>query len=357
MKNIILFGSYSGNNKGDVAIALAITRSLLTNIYISKIYIPSKYPSLLSSYINNKKINIFHTLTSYWGVSTLKYLIKSDLIVIGGGGLFFSAKLFNPFFNHLINIFFIAIFNKLFLNKPLIIFAIGISNLDSTLSRFFAAFVFKHSTSIVVRDEHSYRIAKTLTDNKIIIFRDPAFTLKSSIAKKNTYKRPRIIFCLNDSLISKHSNDVYKLITSLSTNFEVFLFENTYFSGKLETFAKSFPSNNYKILIKPKLSPEEVVSLIKDFDLSISAPMHFSIFSFLAGTTTYLIAYNQKVVELAKILKTNNLFYPENMSAISKKIESHKFYNRVKVPFNVIDSARSGLAYLNHFIDELDYPN
>ena len=89
---IAVFGSYSGNNKGDLAIITSIVKNLLNNEKSITLFIPSKNPEALKAVLpkfEGNLVKVFKTITANWGISTLKIIKNTDLLIFGGGGLFF----------------------------------------------------------------------------------------------------------------------------------------------------------------------------------------------------------------------------------------------------------------------------
>jgi len=363
MVNIIIFGSYSGNNKGDLAILTAILNKLVGNSDVRKIYIPSKNPSLLTKFLFNPKLLFFKSLTSYWGFKTISYIRKSDIIIVGGGGIFFSNKIFNPFFNHLINIFFISLINNIFFKKPVYIMTIGMTHLETRVSKLLAKYILQTATIITVRDHLSLNIAKQICSKSIKMFADPAFTLSKPFFKLNKTSNEfkytnsnltKIIICINATLLEKKFNQIVSLINQLTKTSFVLLFENSYNLQNLHRLAKVLNVKNLCILRENKLSPVEIIQLISKFDIVISAPMHFSIFAHIARRPTILIEYNKKVKQLSKLLCNNNLFKISDLSKISILVNDPNIISAAStVPLNILRSSEKGLLNMNKFISQL----
>ena len=123
---ITILGSWSGRNKGDLAILRSILIQLQNTNKLLTVYIFSKDVNLLRKYLkditkdssNDIKIKILKSINVYFGPKTFHTLALCDKIIIGGGGLFFDTELFNPFFNHILNLFFIVVLLRIF-RKPI----------------------------------------------------------------------------------------------------------------------------------------------------------------------------------------------------------------------------------------------
>src|SRR5574341_2143482 len=96
-KKVVIFGSFSGYNLGDKAILMSMIKNLKDRCSIS---VPSKVPENISDI---EGINPFKTFTAFIGIRTVHEVKSSDVVIVGGGGLFFDYKIYNPFFNFLPN--------------------------------------------------------------------------------------------------------------------------------------------------------------------------------------------------------------------------------------------------------------
>jgi len=356
MKNVLIFGSHSSYNKGDLAILIAIIENL-SKIKKCKFYIGSKDPKELKKYIKNKNLEIQKTFKSYFGFKTLKYFKKADLVIYGGGGLFFSRKIYNFGSSHVLNLFFLTLINKLFFKKKIYIFSVGISHLDTTLSKIFVKFIINNSNVITVRDFESKKALLALTSKKIDIFRDPVFLLKARENEKirkyfeeNNNNRKKVIFCINDSIfkIKKSKNSLKNLnflINKISEKFDVYLFENSNKFNILYNF--KIDKKNINIIPFTDLSPSEIIFMITFFDISLSAPMHFSIFSYIANIPTVLINYDDKVEEFSKFTKNKNIVDINNLNKILDILKDINF-EKNKIDNTIIESAYKNIKKLSN---------
>ncbi|RKY21418.1 MAG: hypothetical protein DRP62_07980, partial [Planctomycetota bacterium] len=178
IKRVVIFGSFSGRNKGD----LAILRSQLIQlkrwaIEEITVYVFTKDTRQLREYLsdiitdgtdrNKLNIKILRSFTAYIGPMTLPVLARCDKVIIGGGGLFFDTKLLNPFFNHVLNLFFITALIRL-LHKPTLLFAVGCSHLNSKLSRVLTQFIINNAQIITVRDQSSKSELSCLANKSVL---------------------------------------------------------------------------------------------------------------------------------------------------------------------------------------------
>ena len=352
---IVIFGAHSGYNKGD----LAILKSMIENISNkTKILIGSKNPNELKNFIKNHKVEISKDYFSYFGVKTLFNIKESEILVFGGGGLFFSKKPYNLGYSHILNLFFITLLNKMIFHKSIYLFSVGCSHLNSKISKLMTKFILKNSKIITVRDSKSKKEFQKLTNKKIEIYCDPAFLLKKEYSRKinnyinkNKSNRKKIIFCINDSIfkIQKNFNEIKSLdktLSKLSKEYSIYLFQN---DNKYKIINKLNNYKNIKIIPFKNLSPNEIIYLISQFDFSISSPMHFSIFSYLAQIPIVLINYDNKVKEFYKLIKNKNILEINELEKIEELIKKINF-KKTTIDKKIINSASKNFKKLNEFI-------
>lgn len=365
-KKIAIFGSFSGINKGDVSIVYSIIENLNKindNLYF---IINSKNPTRINKYLIFSNLTIYKAFTNYLGLNIFKTLKSSDVVVIGGGGLFFSKKIYNPFYNHIINISLLLIINKIFYKRPTFLYSVGSSHIKSKIAIKLTKFILANVDVITVRDEYTKEFFSKLTKKDIFLSRDPAFLLESEkninikkyIKKKLSKKMKNIIICINDvSFNIKTSKSKYninkflKFVNMLSKEYNVVLFQNDSKINLLKKIVYQFNyTNNISYIEIKDLHPKEIIYLISKFDLSISLPMHFSIYSYLAKIPLITILYDDKVKNFNKIIKLKNS-YELNKYPTLKDINKIIFSNRTQiVEEQIIKLAVNNIERLNLFI-------
>lgn len=349
MRRITILGSFSGRNKGDLAILRSELIQLKTRAEKEPlsdeltIYIFTKDVSQMREYLSdlitgakdNKgsfdpaqdgiSIKILRGFTSYIGPKTLPVLAKSDKVVIGGGGIFFDTRLFNITFNHLLNLFIITLWLKL-LGKQVMIFAVGCSHLNSRLARWMTKVVLNNAKIITARDELSKRIFSECADKEIILGAEPAFLLEP----KKTFRAEKIVQSWPDGkkiLLSLHELMFYRKHLAVHKNtlnqflnhVSEFAKQNGYTILTYTNYTnQSFASKTAKLcgesaqtMLKDKnhLLPEELIYLFSEFDLVIATQMHVAIFAYLAGVPLMSLIYDDKVEEFNKLIGNQNYLY------------------------------------------------
>lgn len=335
-KIVHILGSYSGYNKGDLAILISIIEGI--HRYDSSIifYIVSKNPKYLKSQIPYNNIKIFKSFTSYLSVSTPYILWKTNTIIIGGGGLFFSRKLYNPFFNHIINLFIINIFNKLIFKRKIYIFSVGCSHLNSPLSRKLTQYILNQADQITVRDKLSYQTFSSLTSTPVQIFFDPVLTLPcdDNLPRKyESFSHIKILIIVNSSILNGNIMNIFiEYINTLSNVEPIILTENCHpfrHINKIYPYLKN--KQNIHIIDTEDLSPKHLSFWYSSFPHVITFPMHGLILSYnYASYYPVTIAYDDKVNMMNNIIENPIEYSPNNISKIKlqqKKIQNTKRNN------------------------------
>lgn len=337
MKRVTIFGSFSGRNKGD----LALLRSELIQLQKESkqeliVYIFTKDPAQLrenlSDIIASKKskinIKILRSFTSYIGFKTLPTLIKSDKVIIGGGGLFFDNRILDISFNHLPNLLIITLWLKL-LGKEMMIYAVGCSHLNSRLARWMTKVIINNAKIVSVRDELSKRILSEFTTKEIVIGADPAFLLepkKTARAERIAKSWPegkKILLSLHQFMfMKKEITDQEALLKQFLSQVCRFAEQNSY---SILTYT-NYTDQKFALKIarlcgklgktmlqgENHLLPEEIIYLFSKVDFVIATQMHVGIFACLAKVPLMSVVYDNKVEQFNKRIGNQNyLHIPE----------------------------------------------
>lgn len=355
---IAIFGSFSARSKGDLAILISMIENILKLNRNVDFFIPSKRPEELKKYINHENVTIYKTITAYFGLSTIKYMNKSEILVFGGGGLFFDQKMLNPFFNHIVNLFFLTLINKILFRKKTYLFSVGASHLNSKLGLALTGFILNNVDAITVRDNATFNLFSKLTDKRIDLFYDPAFLLEPSSSKKVDKfvallpnDKSKIVFCVNDSILRSCKERIVQTLIKLQKKYFVFLCMNIDDQGILDDLFERSDIGSLLTVNRLDYSPQEIIRIFGYFDYVISAPMHASIFAFVANSKLITIDYDDKVKELNNILKSkNNIDLNERdlrMDSLDEKYESD----------NLIDCGQIRESALKNFLRLVRYAN
>ncbi len=163
---ITLLGNNSGRNLGDMAIMSSILESLSKRLPDAEFYVPTINPSWVrehyGSRYNVKAINVMPWTLSLrlLGLPTLGCLAKSDCALICDG-IIFGKKLFNPAFNYLITLVFLAPLAGL-LGCKMVCYSTGIGPFPSWISKLFAKWTINSCDLVMMRERDSEKLTKEI---------------------------------------------------------------------------------------------------------------------------------------------------------------------------------------------------
>ncbi len=163
---ITLLGSNSGRNVGDAAIMSAIADVMTKEIPGIEIFVPSTNPKFIDQNYGDK-YNIKGVDVMPWtgsirlfGLTTFWCLIKSDAALICDG-IIFGKKLFNPLFNFLITLIFVAPFAKL-VGCKMVCYSCGIGPFPTKAGEIFAKWVLNLCDLVIMRENDSKKLAEQI---------------------------------------------------------------------------------------------------------------------------------------------------------------------------------------------------
>ncbi|WP_375724539.1 polysaccharide pyruvyl transferase family protein [Arcobacter sp. KX21116] len=182
-----LYGYYGFENFGDDLLLKTIIDEISLIDNKSYFFIRNnKEVNLLKNYKNilftnleqilqkngSKIFNIFNYFKE-----TCKYIKRSDVFLIGAGGLFLDKGKFNK---SIFILLLFTIYSKL-LNKKIIIFGVSLDILASPMTLFLVKNIFKLANFVAVRDGISYSYLKYIIPQKSVLSSDIVFLTKELI--------------------------------------------------------------------------------------------------------------------------------------------------------------------------------
>ena len=281
MKKAVCSGYYGFDNFGDDAVL-----SVLVNLFSKKydLTVFSASPEKTKKIYNVKSVNSFN----YFEV--LKSIIKSDVLISGGGSLLQDATSFKSLIYYL-GIIFIA---ELFF-KEVIIFAQGLGPFNSKFSELLVKTLLKRCKLITVRDIDSKRLLENWNIKSALVC-DPVFTMNITKQKKeNTLGIQLRKFCgVNDEFLKKLAAAV-----------------NNYFPDKNIVIFSLQPSIDLDVCLKFKdllrrdavvkngLSVPETLEEISKLEYLIGMRFHALLAGLMSGVKVLPVSYDKKVTSLA----------------------------------------------------------
>jgi polysaccharide pyruvyl transferase CsaB len=180
-KKILIAGYYGFSNTGDEAILSAMLTDLRSQRPELEFIIVSGNPDETAA-----RYNVSSVLYTDWN-EIIESARRCDLIILGGGGLFHDYWGFDP---HTLltrdhwSISFYSAFPLLatLLDKPLMLFAIGVGPLMSDAGRKYTYFAFDQAWVSTVRDIESKEslLSPCLDETRIKVTADPAYLITPS---------------------------------------------------------------------------------------------------------------------------------------------------------------------------------
>jgi len=313
---IMISGYYGFNNTGDEAILTTMVRDFKEKIPQIKIVTLSNKPLQTSQFYDIDSINRLNL------IKILSCLRDTNLFISGGGGLLQDSTGKGWSILYYLGLILIA---RIF-SVPIIIYAQGIGPINKQINRKLVKWILNKVDLITVRDSASKELLENLgiINSSIYVNSDAAFLLKKRQVTDIINKYPHIksLICSNScSTIgisvrdfdeeNKDLKRVFaKLVDDLIEYYKVkvvflpFKFnEDVYISEEIISLMKN---KNQIDILKTKLEPEELLSLLPQFSLMVGVRLHSIIFSAIANIPFIAINYDPKVKNFVE-----NLCLPE----------------------------------------------
>jgi len=313
---IMISGYYGFNNTGDEAILTTMVRDFKEKIPQIKIVTLSNKPLQTSQFYDIDSINRLNL------IKILSCLRDTNLFISGGGGLLQDSTGKGWSILYYLGLILIA---RIF-SVPIIIYAQGIGPINKQINRKLVKWILNKVDLITVRDSASKELLENLgiINSSIYVNSDAAFLLKKRQVADIINKYPHIksLICSNNcSTIgisvrdcNEENKDLKRVFAKLADDliehykvkvvFLPFKFnEDVYISEEIISLMKN---KNQIDILKTKLEPEELLSLLPQFSLMVGVRLHSIIFSAIANIPFIAINYDPKVKNFVE-----NLCLPE----------------------------------------------
>jgi polysaccharide pyruvyl transferase WcaK-like protein len=269
---IMISGYYGFNNTGDEAILKSMVRAFKEKIPQIKIVVLSHSPLQTSQAYQIKTINRLHL------IDIIRCLRDTNLFISGGGGLLQDSTGKGWSILYYLGLILVAKIAKV----PVMIYAQGIGPINKKISKLLIKWILNKVDLITVRDNSSKELLENLGVVKpsIYVNSDPVFLLK----KKNI----------------DHTIDSYPNIQEL----------------------------NKAEVLKIKLEPEELLSVLSRLSLVIGVRLHSIIFSSMANIPFIAFNYDPKVKYFVEDLGLSELLLEINEDISLKNIQEKIEYVR-----------------------------
>jgi len=303
MVKIMISGYYGFNNTGDEAILTSMVRAFKEKIPQIKIVVLSHSPLQTSQAYQIKTINRLHL------IDIMRCLRDTNLFISGGGGLLQDSTGKGWSILYYLGLILIAKIVKV----PVMIYAQGIGPVNKQINKKLIKWILNKVNLITVRDNSSKELLENLGVVKpsIYVNSDPVFLLKKKNINHIIDNYPYIQKLINPDdrpLIGvsvreykSNGSDSKRIFAQaadyLIKNYQAkiiflpFKFdEDVHISEEILSLMK-----NKAEVLKIKLEPEELLSVLSRLSLVVGVRLHSIIFSSMANIPFIAFNYDPKV--------------------------------------------------------------
>ncbi len=333
---IMISGYYGFNNTGDEAILKSMVRAFKDKIPQIKITVLSQSPLQTSQSYQVKAINRLHL------IDIMRCLRDTNLFISGGGGLLQDLTGKGWSILYYLGLILVAKTVKV----PVMIYAQGIGPVNKQINKKLMKWILNKVDLITVRDKPSKELLENLGVVKpsIYVNSDPVFLLKKKNIKNIIDRHPLIQQLINSdnrpligvSVREYKGNGLdSKSIFAQAADYLVenyqakiiflpFKFdEDVYSSEEILSLMK-----NKAEVLKIKLEPEELLSVLSRLSLLVGVRLHSIIFSSIANIPFVAFNYDPKVKYFVEDLGLSELLLEIGEDISLKNIQEKVEYIR-----------------------------
>ncbi len=303
MPKIMISGYFGFNNIGDEAILKSMVRAFKEKIPQVKIAVLSHNPLQTSQTYKVKAINRLHL------IKIIRCLRNVNLFISGGGGLLQDSTGKGWSILYYLGLILITKTVKV----PVMIYAQGIGPINKKINKLLIKWILNKVNLITVRDNHSKKLLNNLgvSGPSIYVNSDPVFLLKKKNINHIIDNHPYIQNLINSDNRPLIGISVREYKSKGSDSKRIFaqvadyLIEN--YQAKIIFFPFQFDEDvhiNEEILslmknkaevLKIKLEPEELLSVLSQLSLVVGVRFHSIVFSSMANIPFIAFNYDPKV--------------------------------------------------------------
>ena len=371
---VFLFGAYGQNNIGDEAILSVFVKHFKKRGF--KIYIASRNPDQTRKVFKVEAIDagFFGSLfPKVWA------LLVSDYYIVGGGTMLvehpYVEKDRRKYFRRPLYFIFILTVLANVLNKKMILSHIGVSPLETKLSRVLAKYVIKHADLITVRDESSLTSCLKFSSNGKNIYLTADATFAAGVSVGRVEERTEIIIFPNyytfpsdkflrdrtDKIIALLINSVQELdqklkITLIPMRSGYGQKDDYWLSKKIVRKVSNSDTKVEKMAIGGN-TQLELIARIRRSRAVITQRLHGAIFSTLANKKFIALNLDPKIVNFVRENPTLGYcqsLYEMDMSKFAKLVDNILGVDSRKISKRVISlhkRANAGFEILDKFVN------
>jgi polysaccharide pyruvyl transferase CsaB len=336
---IMISGYYGFNNTGDEAILKSMVGAFKEKIPQVKIVILSKNPVQTSKTYQVNSINRLHL------INILKSLKDTNLFISGGGGLLQDSTGKGWSILYYLGL----IIEAKILKVPVVIYAQGIGPINKKINKLLMKLILNKIELITVRDKQSRELLNDLGVKRpsICVNSDPSFLLEKKninyVIEKHPYLKRLTSLGNNYPLIGisvrgykEDSSDLKRYFARIADyliekyNVRIILFpfkfeEDIYISEEILSLMKN---KSQADILKIRLEPEELLSIISRLSLMIGMRLHSIIFSSIVNIPFIALNYDPKVKYFVESLCLSELLLEIDENISLKKLQEKLKYIR-----------------------------
>ena len=333
---IIISGYYGFNNTGDEAILKSMVRAFKEKIPQIKIVVLSRSPLQTSQTYQVKAINRLHL------IDIIRCLRDTNLFISGGGGLLQDSTGKGWSILYYLGLILIAKIVKV----PTMIYAQGIGPINKKINKLLIKWILNKVNIMTVRDNHSKKLLNNLgvSSPSIYVNSDPVFLLKKKNINHiidnypyiqeliNSDNRPLIGVSVRE--YKSNGSDSKRIIAQVAD----YLIEN--YKAKIIFLPFKFDEDvhiseevlslmkNQADVLKIRLEPEELLSILSRLSLLVGVRLHSIIFSSMANIPFIAFNYDPKVRYFVEDLGLSELLLEIDEDISLKNIQEKIEYIR-----------------------------
>jgi len=333
MVKIMISGYYGFNNTGDEAILKSMVGAFKEKIPQIKIVVLSHNPLQTSQTYQVKAINRLHL------IDIIRCLRDTNLFISGGGGLLQDSTGKGWSILYYLGLILVAKIIKV----PVMIYAQGIGPINKKINKLLIKWILNKVDIITLRDNPSKKLLNNLrvSSPSIYVNSDPVFLLKKKNINHIIDNYPYIQELINSDnrfLVGvsfreyKSNGSDSKRIFAQAADYLIenykakiiflpFKFdEDVHISEKILSLMK-----NQADVLKIKLEPEELLSVLSRLYLVVGVRLHSIIFSSMANIPFIAFNYDPKVKYFVEDLGLSEL-----LLEIDKDISLKNFQKKIE---------------------------
>ncbi|MBC9934342.1 polysaccharide pyruvyl transferase family protein [Chitinophaga qingshengii] len=324
MDNILLTGFFGAGNVGDEAVSLAVYEGVKEQLPDAKFSIVTRDPAYTRNFTGitaAKAVKGFYPSQDFWlriskHIGSVK---KSDLIVIGGGGILQDVHSWTT-----IPAFLIPACLGILYNRNVITVGIGVGPVKNGWLKELISFTCNRMAKVQVRDEKSKRVLIEcgVQADKITVTADvvPSLNVKQHVSAQQVTKQAPVVALAfrkwpdldEEGLVAICSKLIEKGVHIKMLGYE---------SGPDKKFYEQLimkfePRHQGKISIHIPADLKDAMQEVRNADFLFSMRLHGCVFAAAIGTSFYAVPYDHKVTEFMRRLSLEDRMIPMDSLSI-----------------------------------------